>query len=71
MMESCKGSLLPSHWNTQGLRAGWRVDKRAVEPRAGLHKFIQLGIKCLEQCFICQQLHTIICGFEARVIGML
>lgn len=49
----------------------WHEGRGAGKHRAGLRKFIQLGIKCLEQGFICQQLYTIICGFEARIIGML
>lgn len=63
----------PSRCNT-GSGSGlewWHKCRRTGKPRAGLYKFIQLGTKCLEQGFICQQLYTITCGFEARVIGML
>lgn len=74
MMESHEASLLPlllEHTGSgNGLERG-HEGRGTGKPRAGLRKFIQLGIICLEQGFICQQLYTIICGFEARVIGML
>lgn len=71
--ETARNSLLSCR-NTQDLEEGWkegtRAEKQAKHP-AEFHKFIQLRIKCLEHGFIRQQLYTIICGFEARVIGML
>lgn len=73
MTKPTRQASRPSGCNTgsgSGLEP-WHEGRRAGQPRAGLCKFIQLGTKCLEQGFICQQLYTIICGFEARVIGML